>query len=200
MPGFRGCSNHGLQREHGVAILWLPSALWWVECISSGIDSWKGMRSRGRATVLISASAASVLSACCFLHSEPRCILQAAVLYLRHQQGPYCRFLPVNLYISESTNQEPLLFLPSWQVFPDSCIFVFLCSSDAGVTRNVHAQKRNLQSSAGECWACGPEQLPSRCREDRKRFLALVLLSLLPRGICFIELKFEANQARVDSS
>lgn len=199
-PVLGGCSNRGLQREHGVAILWLPSALWWVECISSGIDSWKGTRSRGGATVLISASAASVLSTCCFLHSEPRCVLQAVVLYLRYQQDPYCHFPPGNLYISESTNREPPLFLPSWQVFPDSCIFVFLCSSDAGVTRNVHAQKRDLQSGAGECWACGPKQLSSRCLEDRKRFLALFLLSLLPRGICFIELKFAANEARVDSS
>lgn len=86
MPGLGGCSSRGLQREHGVAILWLLSALWWVECISSGIDSWKGMRSRGGAAVSVSASAVPVLSACGFLHSEPRCVLPAAVLYLHHRE------------------------------------------------------------------------------------------------------------------
>lgn len=79
-----------------------------------------------------------------------------------------------------------------------SLTLVFLCSSDAGVPRNVHAQKPNLQSGAGE--ACGPERLSSRCLEDRKHFLAFVLLSLLPRGICFTELKFAANEARMHLS
>lgn len=61
-------------------------------------------------------------------------------------------------------------------------------------------QKSNLQPGTGECWASRPEQLFNRCLEDRECFLALVLLSLLPRGVCFIELKFAANEARVDLS